>query len=580
MLRSFIARRLACLLAVLGALLASPLARAATEPWIEALSAIPIQDGGRVMPLDTYARALAAQVTGRTRWSAGAGPEAYSGRQPVELLCDMLFSPHDLLNKPLFGIENRPFKQKIGLEAERRFFSANEIVACRGLDEVLNSLQKAREKDPNAQPDREQRQALDLRGSIDRLSTFIAGEGLPLVPTAPGQAFLRAGLNAADPGAEPVKAALAAVGEAYRSRGDMNAAVNALAAAIKSAGTLDPADTRRVELEIFYNHHNPWMATAVLYGLGIVLLGISRLALRRPMVILAAICVGLGVIEHLAGLGLRVAILGRAPVSNTYEALLWMGLVGMALGLVAQLINRKAWYLFGGIAVAELSVLFSNLVPLESQTNALPAVLRSNYWLIVHVLTIVASYGILAVASLLAHVYLVKEVLLKRRDEAPAAPSRLSHPMIAQVYRSIQLGVLMLTAGTILGGVWAADSWGRFWGWDPKETWALISILVYFAVLHARYVRWLRDFGLAASAVLGFAAIVWTFYGVNYLMAAGLHSYGFGSGGGGWVAAWAIAEIVFVGLCKARLGSLQARAAENPASRPANPPTPAVGGVN
>jgi ABC-type transport system involved in cytochrome c biogenesis permease subunit len=79
--------------------------------------------------------------------------------------------------------------------------------------------------------------------------------------------------------------------------------------------------------------------------------------------------------------------------------------------------------------------------------------------------------------------------------------------------------------------VWAAESWGRFWGWDPKETWALISILTYFAVLHARYVRWLKDFGLAASAVLGLVVIVWTFYGVNYVMATGLHSYGFGSGG-------------------------------------------------
>ncbi|MGE3108996.1 MAG: cytochrome c biogenesis protein [Phycisphaerales bacterium] len=258
-------------------------------------------------------------------------------------------------------------------------------------------------------------------------------------------------------------------------------------------------------------------------------------------------------------------ILGRAPVSNTYEALLWMGLVGIGVALVAQLLNRKGWYLPAGIGVALLSVLFSNLVPLESQTGALPAVLRSNYWLIIHVLTIVASYGVLAVASILGHVYLVKEVLLARRG-APQRDSKLSHPLVSQTYRCLQLGLVLLTAGTILGGVWAADSWGRFWGWDPKETWALISIVVYFAVLHARYVRWLKDFGLAASAVLGFASIVWTFYGVNYLMGTGLHSYGFGAGGGMWVAVWAVAEIVFVLACRWRMPSGQRQRSGEPAS--------------
>jgi ABC-type transport system involved in cytochrome c biogenesis permease subunit len=219
-----------------------------------------------------------------------------------------------------------------------------------------------------------------------------------------------------------------------------------------------------------------------------------------------------------------------------------MGLVAIALGLVAQLINkRKGWYVFAGLSAAFVSVLFAGLVPLTDRTNSLPAVLRSNFWLTVHVLTIVASYGVLTVSSVLGHSFLVKDVLLRKRERSAA--------LVVQTYRTIQIGLFLLTAGTILGGVWAAESWGRFWGWDPKETWALISILVYFAVLHARYVGWLKDFGLAASAVLGMVVIVWTFYGVNYVMASGLHSYGFGSGGESWVAIWAIAEILFVGVC-------------------------------
>ena len=321
-----------------------------------------------------------------------------------------------------------------------------------------------------------------------------------------------------------------------------------------SSGSLTEAQDKAIGLELFYNDHKPWRMTAVAYGLSILAFGASRLLFRKPLVI-AAILLGVwGVAEHTLGIGLRVGILQRAPVSNTYESLLWMGLVGIGIGMIAQIFNRKAYYLFAGVCTALLSVLFAMLVPLEQQTNALPAVLRSNYWLIVHVLTIVASYGILLVASVLGHVYLFRTTILGQRLEKSPDDDLLpkTHPLTIQTYRCLQIGLFLLTAGTILGGVWAADSWGRFWGWDPKETWALISIVIYFAVLHARYIGWIQEFGLAASSILGFAAIVWTFYGVNYVMATGLHSYGFGSGGEVWVLLWAAAEVLFLVVCKIR----------------------------
>jgi cytochrome c-type biogenesis protein CcsB len=322
-----------------------------------------------------------------------------------------------------------------------------------------------------------------------------------------------------------------------------------------------------VNLEVFYDRHQPWRWTAVLYGLAIVTLGLSRLALRRPLVVLAVLLAAAGVTEHALAVGLRVAILGRAPVSNTYESLLWMGLVGIAIGSIAQALNRRGWYLFAGLSAALISVIFAGMVPLSDQTNALPAVLRSNFWLTIHVLTIVASYGVLAVASVLGHVFLAKEILFARRGALPPADARRSDALIVQNYRTIQVGLILLTAGTILGGVWASESWGRFWGWDPKETWALISIITYFAVLHARYNRWLKDFGLAAASILGFVVIVWTFYGVNYVMATGLHSYGFGSGGEVWVGLWALLEIAFLAACRIRYLSLRPRSA--PAAGPA-----------
>lgn len=548
---------LAALVLTLVGLLGSPRAWAGdNQAWMKELGAIAIQDGGRVMPLEGYARRLAVDVTGRQRWSRTRGPEGYAGREPLELLCDAMFQQQKMLHTPLIAVVNKPFKAEVGLDASREFFSAVEIGSSEGINRVLRDYQQARSRDPQASATKHQRIALDLFDGANQLAGLCGGEPLPIVPAGPGKEFRSVGLSMAPEGLEPVRDALREFGRVYTEGGDRLQATRRLREAVAAAGTLDAGQSRAVALEQFYDRHDPWRNTQLLYGAAIVVFGLSRLVWRRWLVVVALLLTGLGLAEHVLGISLRVAILGRAPVSNTFEALLWMGIVAILVGLIAQLLSRKSYYLFGGVCAALISVLFAGLVPLTDRSNSLPAVLRSNYWLIVHVLTIVASYGVLAVAAVLGHVYLVKNVLLAGRGKRAESGS-LSHPIIAQTYRTIQIGLLLLTAGTILGGVWAADSWGRFWGWDPKETWALISIVVYFAVLHARYVRWLQDFGLAASAVLGFVVIVWTFYGVNYVMATGLHSYGFGSGGEVWVGLWAVAEILFLAVCRWRYVAAQ-----------------------
>lgn len=519
---------------------------------MDALGSVAIQDRGRVMPLDSYARQLAADLTGRQHWSAGRGPEAYSGKNHMELFCDLLFNGQGIVQAQLIGLENKPFKKLVGLDPERGFFSAMEIASSKGINDLLAAYDEKRRANPDVQASRDERRAIELFNSANRIASLAAGEPLAIVPSEPGKAFLTVGVKSCAPGTEKVQAALNAIGAARGGSGSMDDAVASLRSAIESKGQLTQRESRALSLELFYNHHDPWSKTEYLYGLAIVCFGLSRLFWRRAMVTVAVVATALGFFEHLLGIALRIAILERAPVSNTFEALLWMGLVAIVLGAGAQLVNRRGYYLFGGVCVALASVLFAAMVPLTDRTNSLPAVLRSNYWLIIHVLTIVASYGVLAVAAVLGHVYMVRDVLFAKAPgaDAQAAPGIVrSSPLIVQLYRAIQIGLLLLTAGTILGGVWAADSWGRFWGWDPKETWALISIVVYFAVLHARYVRWLRDFGLAAASILGFVVIVWTFYGVNYVMATGLHSYGFGSGGEVWVGIWAAAELVFLALC-------------------------------
>ena len=113
-------------------------------------------------------------------------------------------------------------------------------------------------------------------------------------------------------------------------------------------------------------------------------------------------------------------------------------------------------------------------------------------------------------------------------------------------YRAMQVGVWLLAAGTILGGVWADYSWGRFWGWDPKEVWALIALLGYLAVLHAKHGGWVHQFGLAALCAFCFSLVVMAWYGVNFVLGAGLHSYGFGGGGTPFVVSAVCLQAVWV----------------------------------
>jgi ABC-type transport system involved in cytochrome c biogenesis permease subunit len=146
------------------------------------------------------------------------------------------------------------------------------------------------------------------------------------------------------------------------------------------------------------------------------------------------------------------------------------------------------------------------------------------------------------------------------------APSResLHRTLTLYLYRSLQVGTLFLAVGTLLGGVWASYSWGRFWGWDPKETWALIALLGYLAVLHGRLAGWLGGFGLALGAIGAFLLVLMAWYGVNYVLGTGLHAYGFGSGGSGWMFAFAAAELLLIVFALARHAAMPARPLHSP----------------
>lgn len=222
-------------------------------------------------------------------------------------------------------------------------------------------------------------------------------------------------------------------------------------------------------------------------------------------------------------------------------------------------------FVIAGAAVALLAYLVAYFAPGPVFNRdvglQMAAVLRNNFWLAIHVLVITASYGAGALAWGLGNLSLGYYAFGRYRDVAETSePESVVHRRPPEacatlgkyMYKAIQIAVLLLAAGTITGAIWADYAWGRYWGWDKKEVWALVTLLVYLAVLHGRWAGWTGNFGLAVGSVLGATAIMIAWYGVNFLMPGGLHSYGAGAGGVVPVLSSMAANWLFVAFATAR----------------------------
>ena len=303
-----------------------------------------------------------------------------------------------------------------------------------------------------------------------------------------------------------------------------------------------PADNR-LRLEYFSNHLEAFYRAIWLYSLAFFLLLIGHLRgrgtlLRNFGVALALIAIGL----HGTGIVLRCLIGGRPPVTNMYESIIWVSFAVSVFGMIFFARYRTPVYLLAALPATCLALLLVHQMPIAmpASIDPLVPVLRDNFWLTIHVLTITLSYAAFLLACAFGHILLFGYARDPRRARADA-------PMHFWLYRVIQLGVLLLATGTILGGVWANYSWGRFWGWDPKETWALIALLCYITTLHGRLAGWWTQFGLVVASVVCFLAVLMAWYGVNFVLGKGLHSYGFGIGGETYVATFVALDLLFVG---------------------------------
>lgn len=549
--------RYTCLLSICTGLCLAPCAGAGARLDFEPVRRWAVQDQGRVKPLDTLARDTAKTVTGKAAFSAVdplTGATLAPDGDPLDTLLSMLFQTEAWARSPVIRIKSAHLKQAIGLPLERTYFTPEEIQNSHEFHTLADQVIEKSRRDEKIIVETETK-CLELIHQMNLLQRMRSGGGLLLVPpqrveTRYDEASWSALEHAEGVDAE-TRAALAAmmgdVRDAYLNRDPQgfHAATTALGAALRNVSPQVYPAPATLALEVHYNRLRPFHWAFALYFLGFVCWVLALGADRKPVTALAWALTVAGLALHSYGFVLRVVLSGRAPVSNMYESMVFLCWGVIVFGIIFEAIYRSRYFLLSSTIAGGGLMLMAHVLPIDSGIGVLVPVLRSNYWLIIHVLTIMLSYSAFAVAWALGHVMLVQVI---------ANPRNTSHigEMCNFVYRTLQVGVLLLAAGTILGGVWANASWGRYWGWDPKETWALICLLGYVAVLHARFTNWIGNFGMAVSSVLAFMLVVMCYYGVNFVLPQGLHSYGAGSGGIHYAIGYVIADTIFVAVAVAR----------------------------
>jgi ABC-type transport system involved in cytochrome c biogenesis permease subunit len=584
------------------------------EPWtaevLEVAETIPVQDGGRIKPLSTYAGFTMLRLYGARSMKIKPAEDAEEIRiEPLEWMLDALFRPRFAVRQPSFRVEDSDVLLAIDVEAgERRDrYSYAEIEP--GRDRLLELARTYSQGDREPETSLE-KQIVSLATNVQSyehlLGVFgLAKSGLVLRADESGSGPRRA--NASDvmvtapmirdvlsrsqaenqgvpphirdllqqilDGANASKFGLfvfppldderdewMSPGErvmnvmTMQTRDIETAAkdIELVEAVSRNAGE-DPSafltslktfrdeivaraksrdEYRSVPLEAEYYERNWFLYALAFFLLGTVLtIGMWMTPATRIGQYLSygvwATC-GAGLLFTVIPIVKRSIIMQRPPVGNLYDTIIFITAAVVIFGAIVELLTKRKFAL-GLMAIAGVClILLARLFEVgdgSDHMDPLVAVLRSNYWLTTHVITITLGYAGGLVTALLGMVYVMLRGL--RLD---GGDKGLRRSLTRSVYGMVCFTLFLSLVGTVLGGIWANDSWGRFWGWDPKENGALMIVLANLAILHARMGGFIREWGLHLSAILMAAIVTFSWWGVN-LLGEGLHSYGFADGG-------------------------------------------------
>ncbi|HEX2855326.1 MAG TPA: cytochrome c biogenesis protein CcsA [Opitutaceae bacterium] len=590
---------LAAALAV-GATLRTPRNPAAFD--LVAFGGLPVLVNGRVKPLDTVARTSLLTMQGRQRVAATDGRKL----APMEWMLDMLYRPHQADHYQVFEVTHPEILSMLNLAAEdgagKKRFSVRQFAG-----KLAELDRQAKLADSTESPLRStfQRAVVQLRNNValyQRLQNSLAAsdsedfleqlakfeKALPAglaATAAPGGGGAHASEDAKlmlemsrvfmtmdaysyfhpiPPGAgeeptawktaggawsesfaagkiPPAAAAFATLGRAWRS--GQPEIFNATAQAQRQRlNELHPAVMAKVRAEARFNSAQPFYTSTILYVVAFLLGFVSWLKAPETLRRTAFGLVVLAFVLATAGIAGRMWIEARPPVTNLYSSALFVGWGAVLLCIVLEFFYKNA---IGSVAAGLIgfaTLLIAHHLALGGDTmEMMRAVLDSNFWLATHVVTVTIGYSATFLAGLLALIYVLRGVLTRSLDTAAASA------LGRMIYGIVCFATFFSFVGTILGGIWADQSWGRFWGWDPKENGALLIVIWNAILLHVRWAGLVKTRGLACLAIFGNVVTAWSWFGVN-MLGVGLHSYGFMDSAFWWLIAFVASQLAVVAL--------------------------------
>jgi cytochrome c-type biogenesis protein CcsB len=496
-------------------------------------SKVVIQDaGGRMKPVHTYASQLLRKVSKQ---------DIYKDMNATQVFLSIQQNPRIWFQIPIIYIEkgNTKLRDIISIPHDQKYASLADFFTENGQYKISKQQSDAQKTNIKSKFEND---IINVDRRVNLLYSAILGDILRIfpIPNDPSQKWVAQNeINPANfTGQDSVFVGrilpiyLQTLSEARQSN-DYTTPNEILAGIIKfqkKYGSDVYPSEKKIDLEIAYNKYDIFKKLfsyymyigTLMFFFVIFQIFISNKVLNFLIKASIAIIIGL-FLMHTGGLIARWIVSGHAPWSNAYESMIYVGWATMLFGLI---FGRKSSMTIAATAFLTAFILMvAHWNWMDPEIANLVPVLNS-YWLMIHVAIIVASYGPFALGMILGLIALILMILTTKKNKRKVGKMIKEITIINEM--SLTVGLVMLVIGNFLGGMWANESWGRYWGWDPKETWALISIMIYAFVLHVRLVPGLRGrFTFNVFSVVAFASIIMTYFGVNFYL-SGLHSYASG----------------------------------------------------
>lgn len=484
---------------------------------------IPLQDEGRIKPLDTFARNHLLAFYGKRSIKE-------MNLSATDWILNLILDPQNGKEQKIFNIRNPEVVSSIYLDwSTEHKYSFNEILPGLSNQAVLINMIN---QQPNANRTVFEKQLLELNNNALRFEEISYLKAMKLLPpdeiskTDEWSSPLEFIVNGRSP--EPHQDAILNALQQYLAGrlAGQEASMQSAMANYKAALLMVPGelfDITVLKKETWMNRVNLFYTSVGLYLFAFILLGLSwmiqPLLLKRASYALLI----LGFLFHAYGIYLRMHIMGRPPVSTLYESVIFVAFIVILFAIILEYFRRDGLGIFVGTVSGSIFHYIGFGYSADGDTlGMLVAVLNSNFWLATHVTTITMGYGASLVAGFIGHLYLVQAI------RQPENKSNLKS-IFNNLFGITLIALFFTLFGTILGGIWADQSWGRFWGWDPKENGALLIVLWQLMMVHMRLSGLAKPAEFALGMALNNIIVALAWFGVN-LLQVGLHSYGFDDG--------------------------------------------------